>query len=505
MLRKIRIILAAVFFIGITLLFLGICEPFKSVFSWMPHLQLLPAVMALNFAVIIGVAVLTLLFGRIYCSVICPLGVMQDVISYLSGKRKGKKLRFVYSPALSWLRYVVLAIFIAALIFGFQAFAMLIAPYSSFGRMASSVVLLWGPWNPAFIGTVIVASAMFAIVFVLAWRNGRTYCNTVCPVGTVLGILSRFAIFRPFINTSKCVNCKVCARKCKSSCIDFIKHKIDYSRCVTCGDCIENCSSGAISYRFAYVNRSNHDIANKSDNKNITEKENKCESNKCSNASEISQTAKIESKEFAGFSRRNFFATAALLASTAAIAKEKKIFGGRGNLLKGQGVPPSELPTVPPGALSVKHIADHCTACQLCISNCPGHVLHPSMKAITFMQPEMSFDSGYCRPDCVSCSMLCPAGAIIPVAKEKKKDVHIGHAVWLSMNCIVFTKDVKCGLCGKSCPYGAITMVTLDPERGTAMPVTNDEVCVGCGACENICPAKPLKAIYVEGYKEQKM
>lgn len=494
MLRKIRIILAAVFFIGITLLFLGICEPFKSWLGWMPHLQLLPAVMALNFAVVIGVAVLTLLFGRIYCSVICPLGVMQDIISYLSGKRKGKKLRFVYSPAVSWLRYLVLAFFIAALIFGFHALARLLAPYSSYGRIASSVALLWRPWNPAFIGTVFVAAAMFAIVFLFAWRGGRTYCNTICPVGTVLGVLSRFAIFRPFINTSKCVNCKVCAKKCKSSCIDVAKHKIDYSRCVTCGDCIENCSSHAISYRLAYVKRGNHNLANEADNKNITEKENNCSTHL--DSSQVSET---------GFSRRNFLTTAALLASTAAIAKEKKLFGGRGKLLKGQGVPPKELPTVPPGAVSVKNLTDKCTACQLCIVNCPGHVLSPSLNGLTFMQPEMSFDSGYCRPDCVSCSNLCPAGAIIPIAKEKKKDVHIGHAVWLSMNCIVFTKDVKCGLCGKNCPYGAITMVTLDPERGTAMPVTNDEICVGCGACENICPAKPLKAIYVEGYKEQKM
>ena len=100
--------------------------------------------------------------------------------------------------------------------------------------------------------TLGVASATLIILGILAWRNGRTYCNTVCPVGTVLGFLSRFSLLKPTIDTSKCNACGLCARNCKAACIDSKQHKIDYSRCVACFDCIDKCHHGAISYTFRH-------------------------------------------------------------------------------------------------------------------------------------------------------------------------------------------------------------------------------------------------------------
>ena len=114
MLRKIRIFAATVFFVLITLLFLDFTGTIHAWFGWMAKLQFWPAVLALNVGVVIGLVILTLLLGRVYCSVICPLGVMQDVISWVSGKRKKKKFRFSYSPAKSILRYAVLAVFVVA-------------------------------------------------------------------------------------------------------------------------------------------------------------------------------------------------------------------------------------------------------------------------------------------------------------------------------------------------------------------------------------------------------
>ena len=105
MLRKIRIILAALFFLGVTLLFLDFTGTIHAWLGWMAKIQFLPAVLAANAAMIIGLILVTLLFGRVYCSVICPLGVMQDIISWLRGKLKKKnKFRFGYSPANNWLR-----------------------------------------------------------------------------------------------------------------------------------------------------------------------------------------------------------------------------------------------------------------------------------------------------------------------------------------------------------------------------------------------------------------
>ena len=139
MLRKVRITVAAVFFILITLLFLDFTGALHTWFGWMAKIQLLPAVLALNLAVIICLAVLTLLFGRVYCSVICPLGVFQDIVSWLSGRRKGKKNRFHYTREIKWLRYGLLVVFIVLLVLGLNAVALLITPYSAYGRIATAL------------------------------------------------------------------------------------------------------------------------------------------------------------------------------------------------------------------------------------------------------------------------------------------------------------------------------------------------------------------------------
>jgi ferredoxin len=155
--------------------------------------------------------------------------------------------------------------------------------------------------------------------------------------------------------------------------------------------------------------------------------------------------------------------------------------------------------------MSAENMADHCTGCQLCIANCPGHVLHPSMGLMTFMQPTVSYEKGFCQPDCDKCSNLCPAGAIKPIKAETKFKVHIGHAVWQGFNCLVLNKNVACGVCWQNCPYGAITMLPLDETNPDSLqyPSVDDSICVGCGACEKACPARPAKAIYVEGYSKQ--
>ena len=115
------------------------------------------------------------------------------------------------------------------------------------GRMDSYAFYSVDVWMKS-LSTLLVAVVTFAVLFVLAWRSGRTYCNTICPVGTVLGFLARYSLFKPRFDTSKCNGCKLCARNCKASCIDPAAHKIDYSRCVACMDCLENCRQGAITY-----------------------------------------------------------------------------------------------------------------------------------------------------------------------------------------------------------------------------------------------------------------
>ena len=479
MLRKIRLTFAIFFFVLITLLFLDFTGTLHAWFGWMAKIQFLPALLALNVGVVIILIALTLLFGRVYCSVICPLGVFQDVVSWLGKKRK--KNRYSYSPALSWLRYGVLGVFILALIGGVGSLVALLAPYSSYGRIASNLfapVYQWGNnllallaeradsymfysvdvWMKA-MGTFVIAVLTFVILAVLAWRNGRTYCNTICPVGTVLGFFSRFSLLKPVIDTSKCNGCGLCARNCKAACIDSKNHKIDYSRCVACMDCIGKCKKGAIRYERPHK-----------------------EVQKPLAAEKVTGV----SPEQVDNARRAFFSAGAIFAtSTLLKAQEKKVDGG----------------------LAVRNFAQHCTACQLCVSVCPNQVLRPSGNLMTLMQPEMSYERGYCRPECAKCAEVCPTDAIHLTSLADKSSIQIGHAVWIRKNCVPLTDGVNCGNCARHCPVAAIEMVPseVDNPDSPKIPVVNVERCIGCGACENLCPARPFSAIYVEGHERHRV
>ena len=495
MLRKIRIILASVFFIGVTLLFLDFTGAAHAWLGWMAKVQFLPAVLALNFGVVAVLLVLTLLFGRVYCSVICPLGVMQDIISWIHGKTKKKnRFRFSYSPAINWLRYGVLALFIIALIAGLHSLVALVAPYSAYGRIASNLLapvyqlgnnfFAWiaeRAGSYAFYSTEVwirsgatfaVAAATFAVVAVLAWKHGRTWCNTICPVGSVLGLFSRFSVFAPVIDTEKCRNCGLCGKQCKSSCINMKEHEIDYSRCVACMDCIDTCKEGAIHYACRYGKKGSPSPAQGNVDK----------------------------------SKRAFLVSSAIATTAvAAKAQEMKVDGGLAEIERAVK-PERQTRLVPAGSLSLKNFADHCTACQLCVSVCPNQVLRPSTSLMTLMQPEMSYERGYCRPECTKCSDVCPAGAIRPISVEEKSSTQIGHAVVCLDNCVVNTDEVSCGNCARHCPAGAISMVRKNPDdpKSLRIPVVNEERCIGCGACENLCPARPFTAIHVEGHEVHK-
>lgn len=497
MLRKIRLTLAVLFFVAVTALFLDFTGTIHAWLGWTAKVQFLPALLAVNAGVVALLVLLTLLAGRVYCSVICPLGVMQDIVSWISGRRKKKKYRFSYSPEVKWLRYGVLGLFVIALIAGVGSFVALLAPYSSYGRIATNLfapVYRWGNNLLAYFAeradsyafyatevwlkslpTFLIAAVTFVVLIILAWRNGRTYCNTVCPVGTVLGFFSRFSLFRPVIDAEKCKNCSLCSRGCKAACIDYKNHRIDYSRCVACMDCIDTCKHDALRLEYRW----------KKMNKTATDKP--------------AQTVTSEQIDTA---RRSFLSATAVLAATSVVkAQEKKVDGGLA-VIEDKKIPVRATPIVPPGAWSARHFARHCTACQLCVSACPNNVLWPSTELARLMQPELSYERWYCRPECTRCSDVCPAGAIRPITIEDKSSTRIGHVVWIRKNCIPLTDGVECGNCARHCPSGAILMVPSDNgnPNSVRIPVVNAERCIGCGACENLCPARPFSAIYVEGH-----
>lgn len=511
MLRKIRIVLATIFLLLITWLLVDFTGTAHAYLGWMARIQFLPALLALNVGALLFVVALTLLFGRIYCSVICPLGVMQDLIAWFRRKRN----KYSYSPARNVLRGSMLVLTGLLIAMGLASIAGLLAPYSTYGRFVGSVLApLWKLGNNVLAGvaeshnsyafysvdvwlksglTLGVSVLIWVVIAVLAWKGGRTWCNTICPVGTLLGYLAKYSRLKVVIDANACNGCRKCERNCKAACIDPKTHTVDYSRCVTCGNCLEECRQNAISFGY----------------KPLIDKEN-----------QIAQEHK--EKKAVDTDRRAVLTSAALLAATSLAKAQDKTTDGGIAVIEDKRKPERKRLIMPPGAHSVRNMAEHCTACQLCVSACPNDVLRPSNALDRLMQPEVSYERGYCRIECNRCSQVCPAGAIRPIGVEERTAIQVGHAVWVKENCVA-ANGTPCGLCARRCPAGAIQLVPADKTYTQRdgrwydldgnqvdgrlvphIPVVNEEKCIGCGACENLCPSRPFSAIYVEGNDVQR-
>lgn len=478
MLRITRISAAFIMLFLITFYFVDFAGLLPHKIKLLTTIQFVPALLALNIGVIVVLLLLTLLFGRVYCSVICPLGIWQDVTERVA-KLFNKRKRYKFLPAKNILRYGLLGIVTIVFLFGFTLLLSLLEPYSIFGRVASNV------FRPAYmygnnllagalghfnnyslyvmeiairsIFSFVVASLSLLIVSFLGYKYGRLYCNTICPVGSLLGLISKFSLFKIKFDESKCNSCGACATKCKSSCINSKDHEVDYSRCVACFNCLPVCKKKALSYTYTF-----------SSSKKESEPDN---------------------------SRRAFLAVTGAGLITLPIAKAQSTM----NVLNSKKAYKKQNPLSPPGSISAKNLQDHCTACHLCVSRCPSHILKPAFTEYGLsgmMQPMMSFDKGFCNFDCTVCSNTCPNGAILPLTKEEKHVTQMGRVVYTMKNCIVYTDNTDCGACSEHCPTQAVMMVPY--KDGLTIPSVNPDICVGCGGCEYVCPAEP-KAINVEG------
>ena len=448
------------------------------------------------------------LFGRVYCSTICPMGVFQDIVIWLRrtigkwqrnrGVRKLQRMKeqglkpgpeaknlikhfeYKYIPEHAWVRYGFLVLSLVSLFVSGQMLIALVAPYSAYGRIVRSIV---GLANGS-VAVPLLITGLVTLVFIgcCAWFWGREYCNTICPVGTTLSLVSRFALFRPVIDTTKCTQCGRCERGCKSSCIDYKTGHIDYSRCVGCFDCMERCKEKGLKYRFVGFGKGIPGQARNDDNGARND-----------GGVKLANDEKTAANDTG---RRAFIATTALV-GTALAAKAQHAQGGLAD------VTPKEAPLrgtrlVPPGAESVKSFYDHCTACQLCVSACPNGVLRPSTDFEHFLQPQMGYENGYCRPECHACSDVCPAGAIRPLKPGQKQTIAIGLAHVNLELCFAANGTASCGNCAHHCPSGAIRMVDLEGAR-FKVPTVSEAQCIGCGACEFLCPSRPISAITVRG------
>lgn len=429
------------------------------------------------------VLILTFLSGRTYCSFLCPLGIGQDFFSRIGGRFKRKFRRYGFKKPFTVIRYLLLAMtLIITLIWGTYMLTLL-DPYSIFGRFmtyfARPVVIVINNFLSGILGkfdiytlsnipvklfspvVYTIPAAFFILVGVLSFTKGRLYCNMVCPIGTLLGLLSKVSILRIKFDETACTRCGRCSIGCKSSCIDFLKHDIDVTRCVDCFNCIYICQDKALSYGIVKLKKEEH---------TTDENKRKIIAGSILFLFGISQVSKGQEKSVP-------------IPKKASTVKENRTF-----------------PVCPPGGVAIEDFKKDCTACSLCINACPNNVLQPSFKqyGITgIMQPVMDYHKSFCTYNCTICTEICPTSALHPLVLEAKKLTQIGKAVFIKDNCIVKTEKTNCGACSESCPTKAVHMIPY--EGNLVIPETTDDICIGCGHCEYACPTAPYKAIFVDG------
>lgn len=444
------------------------------------------------------------------------MGILQDIISRISKSTGKKKKRYRYSPAKNILRWSIVGLMLISFLCNFPLAIGLLDPYSAYGRIVVHVFkpiymvgnnLLESIFskfdNYTFyqvdaailsLSSLLIAIVTLTSVFILSWKHGRTWCNTICPVGTVLGFLSRFSLLKVRIDTTKCNGCGLCATKCKASCINSKEHDIDYSRCVDCFDCLGACKQKALIYspslKAVFPKNESAPVNEKiSVNENVPSKE--------------SVPAKEESVSTTDSSKRRFLLAGLLTAGAAPklLSQAQESVAS----FEGKKAYKKENPITPPGSISRGHFQQRCTSCHLCVSKCPSHVLKPAFTEYGLagiMQPTVSFEKGFCNFDCTVCGDVCPNGAILPQTVEQKHLTQMGYVVFIEENCIVYTDGTSCGACSEHCPTQAIAMVPY--KDGLTIPHVNKEICVGCGGCEYVCPSRPFRAVYIEGNPVQK-
>lgn len=507
--KPLRVCIAMAFFLPTALLFLDVWETgarlladkllflqfVPSALKFLNH----PAAVAAGFIVVLITA---LMFGRVYCSAICPLGIFQDLISRLFSNRvktqgqRRRPVRYKYSPPRSLLRYTVLIATLLLFFSGSGLLLNLLDPFSGFGRIFSNlfrplVIFLnnfgtpltealgihalyrvqWQVYTSVALGVALVTLGM---VGWMSARHGRLYCNTLCPVGTLLGLVSKFSLVKIGIDAGSCRSCGRCEQVCKAGCIDVKTKNVDTGRCVSCFNCFSACPDQAMVFRPGFQPNSQ-------------------------------SGRQIRQRKEAARDRRNFVLALAvgglgMAAGRVHAAPETLPVQARPTT-----IPENKTsPLSPPGSVSIARYTSICTACHLCVSACPSRVLLPSIFSFGLsgmMQPRMDFNAGHCNYDCTVCSNICPSGAILPLTVEKKQQTQVGVVKFIKENCVVYTDNTNCGACSEHCPTKAVHMVPYLNAAGRKLviPEVDESICVGCGGCEHACPTKPFRAIYVDG------
>ena len=514
-LKIFRVIAATAIFIAALLSFLNFSMGWET--NHILHIQFVPALLSLA-AGTLGVALpliilllLTLIFGRVYCSFLCPTGILQDIIGRLArpftrrtrtnphSTSTGSSTSAGYRKPHSILRYIILIATGLLFALGLAWPLTLLDPYSLFGKIASqffgSIEIFLNnalanifPNSIPYLKYTSIATVSFiygtiALVTLILFSaaHGRLYCNTICPVGTLLGLIGSKSLFQIRIDSNACKHCNACAKNCKSNCIDIKGQKVDTERCVVCFNCLQHCKFNALHYSLRRPAASTSAGSTQSSGK-------------------LDKGLRTTLAGLAGLGT-------AILAHKGTGSRFIPIKEYREKHLPENLRASQELGIMPPGAGRLEHFKQNCTGCYACVAACPGDVIKPA----TFeygpdgiLLPTLKYNGHFCGYECNACSNACPSGALSPLTLKEKKRTAIGKAIYMAGKCIVFQAGTDCGACDEHCPTKAITMVPVPGKSFLYYPKLNRDLCIGCGGCEYICPQKP-KAIKVVALADQSL
>lgn len=373
---------------------------------------------SLQAAVLLALLLLaSFVFGRVYCSALCPFGLLQELVTLVFRRKTAGGSGH---PG----KYFLAAAVFGALAGGTAVFVRLIDPYALFGSAA-------GGARPG------MAAAVLLVL--LAGFKGRLFCSRVCPVGTVLGIISKHAVNKIYIEEDKCVSCGLCADRCPTGSIDFKSKTVDNETCVKCFNCLGRCRKDGLRY------------------------------------------GRRPAPEIPFSPGRRRLLVGGILAAVFVLALKNGAELGKNFVLKTKNA------ILPPGAGNAEEFAGRCLNCNLCVRNCPMHILRKADE--NYPAVHIDYTGGFCDHDCHKCSEVCPSGAIRRLTPAEKRRTQIGLAVLNADACI------KCGLCIIKCPGEAIN------RKDDGFPQIDENKCVGCGLCQSACPAKALSVIPVERQK----
>ncbi len=326
------------------------------------------------FILLAGIILLTLLFGRFYCSTLCPFGIIQEIAALLffTKKRKNKRNSILtpkHTPNYP-IKYFIAAITLGMLAGGSAVALRYIEPYTYFGS--------------AFIVSTVGLIAIVTVL-ILTFVKNRFFCTNICPAGALLGLISKISLNKIYINKDNCVSCGMCERNCPSGCINSKDKTVDNVTCVKCLKCLEVCPKGGIKFG-------------------------------------------IKPKEEVKFSikRREIITGVAAAAVFGAMIKA-------GLAVKDKIIEKFKDIILPPGAESEERLANKCYNCNLCVANCPNKIIEKADK--DFPVVHLNYDKGCCDKNCNKCGQVCPTGAIKRLSLEEKQKTRIGMAMIIEDRC----------------------------------------------------------------------